>query len=99
MFGPTNDVYWRTLQEKQKTYLQVRITPWNAPALFYVKDETKRTKKNCEDISELCLRIYRITCFWYVMFREDRGCFWMLLQLVFVKYMFLIILFLVVVFF
>lgn len=38
--GPTNDVYWRTLQEK-KTYLQVRITPWNAPLYFMWRTKQK----------------------------------------------------------
>lgn len=63
------------------------------PALFYVKDETK-TVKIFLSFSAYC--VYRFNHLFLMWCLEKTGCFWMLLQLVFVKYMFLIILFLVV---
>lgn len=60
--GPTNDVYWRTLQEKKETYLQVRITPWNAPLYFMWR--TKQKLWRYFWAFRLTVSTDLITCFW-----------------------------------
>lgn len=65
------------------------------PSLFYVEDETKTVKRFLSFSAYCVYRFNRLFLMWCL---EKTGCFWMLLQLVFVKYMFLILLFLVVFF-
>lgn len=89
---------WRLLKNtagKKRDIFTGAYHTLKRPSLFYVKDETK-TVKIFLSFSAYC--VYRFNHLFLMWCLEKTGCFWMLLQLVFVKYMFLIILFLVVFF-
>ncbi len=79
---------WRLLKNtagKKKRHIYRCVSHPETPSLFYVKDETK-TVKIFLSFSAYC--VYRFNHLFLMWCLEKTGCFWMLLQLVFVKYMF-----------